>query len=127
MSHAHKGQWEYVVVSLRRGGSTVKHCFLGRICIYGSFFSSKLAEMTACICVSPNQAQVLLDYKISTIQHIVVINSDKKALKRLRDSSAGRVQIHKYDDILVRPVNRILCLTESSLLPKHSTTGFWDI
>ena len=69
--------------------------------------------MTTCICVTPNQAQMLLDCKISTIQNIVLINSDDNALKNLRDSSADRVRIHDIRDILVRYRKNSFSLSKS--------------
>ena len=62
-----------------------------------------LAELTVCICVTPNLAQKLLQLKTSSLQHIVLIESDKSTLKGLRDASTGGVEIHDFGDILVRP------------------------
>ena len=71
--------------------------------------------MTTCICVTPIEAQILLDSNASTIQHIVIINSDKSAIENLRISSAYRVQIHEFSDILVRCFYRISYLFQEML------------
>ena len=71
--------------------------------------------MTTCICVTPTEAQVLLDSNESTIQHIIIVNSDKCAIENLRISSACRVQIHEFSDILVRCFYRISYLFQEML------------
>lgn len=54
-----------------------------------------------CICVTPNNAHQLLDLNMASLQHIVLLQSDKVTLKCLREASAGRVRIHRVDDIVV--------------------------
>lgn len=61
-----------------------------------------LAQLTACICVTPDLVQKLLDLNTPPLRHIILIQSDEATLKQLRDAAGGRVQIHDFADILVR-------------------------
>ena len=75
---------------------------MGRKCAFMKYIVYTIPEMSTCICVTTNHAKMLLDCGISSIRHIVLINSHKISWKSLNDSSSGRVQIHEFDDILVR-------------------------
>lgn len=69
--------------------------------LFYSFNFFNIAELTTCVCVSPDLAEKLLDLKTDKLKHIILIQSTESTLKNLREKAERRVQIHDFADILV--------------------------
>ncbi len=58
------------------------------------------AQLTVCICVTPDRARSLLELNPPHLKHIILIQSDD-SLGQLRQAAGDGVQIHDFQEILV--------------------------